>query len=208
MSAGHSGKNLVGDEVNVLGAIHSDQFSVSLSDYCVGLRQSWHSHEQPILTLILAGYAREQVGCEDVTINPLQVGLKPAGLRHTDHFWPNGVRALRISLSSALISPLLDLLPSNKKRLESQQDAIVALIHSAFDALSFRLIAVDEFSPASANVNGVLPEEWNENGPGNYTLRYRHEQSSLEFIIKVIKLGSRTLINAIAVEVCDHHLFY
>jgi AraC family transcriptional regulator len=105
MSAGHSGKNLLSDEVNVLGAIHSDQFSISLSDYCVGLRQSWHSHEQPILTLILAGYAREQVGCEDVTINPLQVGLKPAGLRHTDHFWPNGVRALRISLSPALISP-------------------------------------------------------------------------------------------------------
>jgi proteasome inhibitor subunit 1 (PI31) len=108
---------------------------------------------------------------------------------------------------SALISPLLDLLPSNKKRLESQQDAIVALIHSAFHALSFRLIAVDDSSPASTTVDGILPEAWNTNGPGNYTLRYRHEQSSLEFVIKAIKLGSRTLINAIAVEVRDHPFF-
>jgi hypothetical protein len=108
---------------------------------------------------------------------------------------------------SALITPLLGLLPSNKKRLESQQDAIVALIHSAFHALSFRLIAVDDSSPASTTVNGILPEAWNTNGPGNYTLRYRHEQSSLEFVIKAIKLGSRTLINAIAVEVRDHPFF-
>src|SRR5260370_40107938 len=90
---------------------------------------------------------------------------------------------------SALISPLVNLLPSNGKRLESQEDAIVALIHSAFNALSFRLIAVDDSTPASTTLNGILPEAWNTNGPGNYTLRYRHEQSSLEFIIKVIKLG-------------------
>jgi len=108
---------------------------------------------------------------------------------------------------SALISPLLDLLP-DKNRLESQQDAIVALIHSAFHALSFRLIAVDDSSPASTTVNGILPEACNTNGPGNYTLRYRHEQSSLEFVIKAIKLGSRTLINAIAVEVRDHPFIF
>jgi proteasome inhibitor subunit 1 (PI31) len=104
---------------------------------------------------------------------------------------------------SALITPLLNLLPSNKKRLESQQDAIAALIHSAFHALSFRLIAVDDSSPASTTAIDTLPEAWNTDGPGNYTLRYRHEQSSLEFIVKVVKLGSRTLINAIAVGVRD-----
>jgi hypothetical protein len=107
---------------------------------------------------------------------------------------------------SALITPLLNLLPSNKKQLESQEDAIVALIHSAFNALSFRLIAVDDSTPGSTTLNGILPEAWNKSGPGNYTLKYRHEQSSLEFIIKVIKLDSRTLINAIAVGVRDHPL--
>ena len=109
---------------------------------------------------------------------------------------------------SALITPLLSLLPSEKKRLESQQDAIVALIHSAFHVLSFRLIAVDDSTLASTTLNGILSEAWNTNGPGNYTLRYRHEQSSLEFIIKVIQLGGRTLINAIAVGVRDHRFFF
>ncbi|KAI0254912.1 PI31 proteasome regulator N-terminal-domain-containing protein [Lactifluus subvellereus] len=101
---------------------------------------------------------------------------------------------------SALTASLLNRLPSNKKRLESQQDAIAALVHTAFNALSFRLIAVDDSTPASSTLKDVLPESWNAHGPGNYTLRYRHEQSSLEFIVKIVKLGSRTLVNAIAME--------
>lgn len=91
-------------EISTLGAFICDQYGASLSDYCVGLRQGWHSHDLPILTLILSGHAREQVGCEDAVASPLMVGLKPAGLRHTDHFWPNGLRALRISLSSSFFS--------------------------------------------------------------------------------------------------------
>jgi proteasome inhibitor subunit 1 (PI31) len=69
-------------------------------------------------------------------------------------------------------------------------------------ALGFRLIGVDDSSSASNITDGVLPSEWNRNGPGSYTFRYRHEQSNLEYIVKVAKLGSRTLVNAIAVEVC------
>jgi proteasome inhibitor subunit 1 (PI31) len=102
---------------------------------------------------------------------------------------------------SALIASLPNLLPLNKKRLGSQQDAITALIHTAFHTLSFRLIAIDDSTPESSTLNGVLPDSWNAQGPGNYTLRYRHEQSSLEFVVKVLRLGNRTLINAIAVEV-------
>ncbi|KAI0068938.1 hypothetical protein BV25DRAFT_1792224 [Artomyces pyxidatus] len=100
---------------------------------------------------------------------------------------------------AALIAALPGFLPPNKKTLQSPYDAIAALLHTAFMALGFRLIAVDDSSPPSTILNGLLPEEWNGH-PGNYTLRYRHEQSSLEFVIKVAKLGSRTLINAIAVE--------
>jgi AraC family transcriptional regulator len=92
------------EPVDVLGAFRSERFVASLSDYRDGLRQWWHSHEQPILTLILAGHAREQVGCEDATASPLMVGLKPAGLRHTDHFCHKGLRALRISLAESFVS--------------------------------------------------------------------------------------------------------
>ncbi|GBE79754.1 hypothetical protein SCP_0209550 [Sparassis crispa] len=101
---------------------------------------------------------------------------------------------------SALISALPKVLPPTKQRLESPQDAIAALIHTAMITLGFRLVAVDDISPARSILNSVLPEEWNQHGPGNYTFRYRHEQSSLEFVLKVVRLGSRTLINSVAIE--------
>ncbi|KAH9071705.1 PI31 proteasome regulator N-terminal-domain-containing protein [Lactarius deliciosus] len=87
---------------------------------------------------------------------------------------------------AALTASLPNLLPHNRRKLESQQDAITALVHTSFHVLN--------------TLEGVLPDSWNSHGPGSYTLRYRHEQSSLEFVVKVVKLGSRTLINGIAVE--------
>ena len=102
---------------------------------------------------------------------------------------------------SALISLLPTLLPPSHKSLSSPQDAISALLHSIFAAVDFRLIAVDEVSPPSSTLANVLPAEWNKNGPGHYTFRYKHDQSSLEFVLTVSKLGGRTVMNAIAVEV-------
>jgi len=101
---------------------------------------------------------------------------------------------------SALISLLPTLLPPTHKLLASPQDGLAALLHTTMSALAFRLIAVDDISPAISSLVTILPTEWNANGPGHYTFRYRHDQSSLEFIMKVVKLGTRTLINAIAAE--------
>ena len=103
--------------------------------------------------------------------------------------------------ASALLQTLPSLLPPGKKKLDSQQDAIAALVHTALTVLGFRLTAVDESTPTRTFENNALPEEWNQHGPGNYAFKYRHEQSSLEFLVKVTKLGSRTLVNSIAVEV-------
>ncbi|KAF5369802.1 hypothetical protein D9758_001170 [Tetrapyrgos nigripes] len=101
---------------------------------------------------------------------------------------------------SALISLLPTLLPQSDKKLKSPQDGLAALSHSILSALAFRLIAVDDASSVSHDSSNVLPAEWNKNGPGSYTFRYKHDQSSLEFIIKISKLGSRTVFNAIAAE--------
>jgi proteasome inhibitor subunit 1 (PI31) len=103
---------------------------------------------------------------------------------------------------SAITALLPTLLPPNAKKLGCSNDGIAALLHTAMAAVGFRLIAVDDSSPALPELNNVLPEEWNKFGPGNYTFRYRHNQSSLEFVLKVAKLGGRSLVNAIAVEVC------
>ncbi|TBU33215.1 PI31 proteasome regulator N-terminal-domain-containing protein [Dichomitus squalens] len=102
--------------------------------------------------------------------------------------------------ASALLQTLPTILPPGKKKLESQQDAIAALVHTVLTVLGFRLTGVDESAPTRTFENNVFPEEWNQHGPGHYTLKYRHEQSSLDFLVKVTKLGSRTLVNSIAVE--------
>ena len=102
---------------------------------------------------------------------------------------------------SALLFQIPSLLPSSFKSLSSPQDAIAAILHSIMFTLGFRLIAIDESSTQSLPSTSVLPAEWNKNGPGHYSFKYRHDQSSLEFVLNVSKLGGRTLLNAIAVEV-------
>lgn len=100
---------------------------------------------------------------------------------------------------SALLSALPNYLPLSKS-LTHPQDALAALSHSILSVLAFRLVGVDDSSSRDSFTDNVLPDEWNAHGPGNYTFRYRHDQSSLEFLVKLSKLGSRTLVNAIAIE--------
>jgi len=102
---------------------------------------------------------------------------------------------------AVLTSRLPSLLPATAKKLNSAQDGLAALLHTAMAELGFRLIAIDENSHPSPDLNNILPEDWAKNGPGSYAFRYRHDQSSLEFLLKVSKLGNRTLFNAIALEV-------
>lgn len=102
---------------------------------------------------------------------------------------------------TALVNQIPNLLPPSNKILPSPHDGIAVLIHAAFTALGFRLVATDDVSLARPHPDNVLPDDWNTKGPVDRTFRYSHEQSSLEFLVKVIKLGQRTLINAIAVEV-------
>ena len=85
--------------------------------------------------------------------------------------------------------------------MTSPHDGLAALLHTIMTILSFRLIAVDDTSSAQTFADNVLPEGWNSHAPGSYTFRYKHDQSSLEFLLKVSKLGNRTLVHAIALEV-------
>lgn len=101
---------------------------------------------------------------------------------------------------SALLSLIPTFLPPSSKVLKTAHDGIAALLHTSFSALGFRLTSVDDAS-SIATLGNVLPVEWNRNGPGHYTFKYRHDQSSLEYVVKISKMGTRTLINAIAIEV-------
>ena len=102
---------------------------------------------------------------------------------------------------AVLTGRLPSLLPEAAKKLDSAQDGLAALLHTTMVELGFRLIAADEHSPPRLDLNNDLPEDWAKHGPGSYAFRYKHDQSSLEFLLKVSKLGNRTIFNAIALEV-------
>jgi proteasome inhibitor subunit 1 (PI31) len=102
---------------------------------------------------------------------------------------------------SALLSAAPKLLPSSSISLSSPQDALALLLHTVMATLGFRLVATDESSPGKESGDNHLPEGWNKNGPDSYTFRYKHEQSTLVFLLKIVKLGNRTLVHGIATEV-------
>lgn len=108
---------------------------------------------------------------------------------------------------SALISTLPSLLPSDAKTLKNQYDALAALLHTVMHNVGFRLVGLDDSSSDQEAEGNVLPADWNKSGPESYAFRYKHEQSSLVFFLKIVKLGSRSVIHGIALEVRSrlHH---
>ncbi|KAG8704313.1 hypothetical protein FRC08_002294, partial [Ceratobasidium sp. 394] len=94
--------------------------------------------------------------------------------------------------SSALLGNVPNLLPGSATTLASPQDALAVLLHAAMTALSFRLVAIDEAAtaqePAAGTTPGQLPEGWNSKGPDVYTFKYKHNQSSFTFLLKLVKL--------------------
>ncbi|TCD66930.1 hypothetical protein EIP91_000708 [Steccherinum ochraceum] len=101
---------------------------------------------------------------------------------------------------AAVLSSLVKVLPITGKRLATPQDALAAFFHTILTVLEFRLISIEDSGASQTFDENVLPEAWNSHGPSSYTFRYRHDQSSLEYLLKVSKLGNRTLVNAIALE--------
>lgn len=114
--------------------------------------------------------------------------------------------------TSALLETLPKLLPISsdeaQPKLHQPQDALASLLHTVLTRLDFRLIGLGEDHKieeqdvnSSTNTKNQLPKEWNQKGPDSYAFRYRHDQSSLEFMIKAVKLAARVVVHGIAVEV-------
>jgi AraC family transcriptional regulator len=79
-------------------------FTACLVDYRQSLCHDWHAHDDPIVTLVVSGQVEEAVPRETRQVTALDVGFKPAGIRHADRFGDCGVRAVRISLGPILFA--------------------------------------------------------------------------------------------------------
>ncbi|GAA5824622.1 hypothetical protein JCM3770_000317 [Rhodotorula araucariae] len=94
-----------------------------------------------------------------------------------------------IALARRLVAP--------DASLSTPAQALALVVHAVHSALAFRLV---QPAPAdAADPPNRLPDDWPRPG-GELKFRYRHSQSSLEFVISVVDLGDRVLVAGAAVD--------
>ncbi|CBQ73760.1 conserved hypothetical protein [Sporisorium reilianum SRZ2] len=98
---------------------------------------------------------------------------------------------------------------SSEPLLRNPADALAAMIHTIMTRLDFRLTGLSEDdrlpssqddSSSSASTSNKLPANWNAKGPDHYCFRYKHHQSSLDYLIKIVKLGNKAVVHGVALQ--------
>lgn len=102
------------------------------------------------------------------------------------------------SLSKLMVSSL----PKEASpHLNSSFDAIALATHASMIALGFRLVGLGEDHRVEAHSDYdetlPLPTEWNTQN-GSYAFRYKHGQSSMEFLVKVNRMGGKAVVMGMA----------
>lgn len=110
----------------------------------------------------------------------------------------------------------------NISTLASPYDAIAAACHSIMLSVGFRFAGLGDdarqgkcthtlvqeqqtliFYIEGDGTTKKLPEGWNQQGPHCYNFRYSHPQSSLTFVIKIVRLGDKCIILGLGIGVSD-----
>lgn len=102
--------------------------------------------------------------------------------------------------------------------LRNSTALIALLVHAIHTSLGFRQVRPVSPPPPSSNEDNnatiqdpsqqqqrnKINQDWYEakSDEESFSFDYRHEQSALLFQIRIARLGGRTVINAVAVEVC------
>lgn len=109
--------------------------------------------------------------------------------------------------------------------LKNPYDAIALLSHGCMLAVGFRLIGLGEdhkigiypqqqhkqiksriqesltpsLAEGTSDAPPPLPTQWNSSPSDDYAFRYAHSQSSLQYLLKVSRLGTKSVINCLAI---------
>ncbi|GAA5930128.1 proteasome inhibitor PI31 family protein [Sporobolomyces koalae] len=94
-----------------------------------------------------------------------------------------------IAQSQSLIDP--------SASLTSPASVLALLVHSIHTALSFRLSSPTNLDDSQATPSR-LTQEWTTES--NHKFKYKHDQSSLEFVVSVVDLGDKVLLVGNAVD--------
>ncbi|KAJ5674417.1 uncharacterized protein N7477_004351 [Penicillium maclennaniae] len=81
--------------------------------------------------------------------------------------------------------------------LHKPAEAIALIGHACMAAVDFRLVGLGEdHSLQSSTESPTLPAEWNAND--TFAFRYAHAQSSMQYLLKVSRLGNNAVVFALA----------
>ncbi|KAI9713494.1 MAG: hypothetical protein M1820_000876 [Bogoriella megaspora] len=81
-------------------------------------------------------------------------------------------------------------------QLKNPYEAVALAVHAGMLSVGFRLVGLGEDHKIEAHSDAEkpqpLPAQWNASS--TYSFRYAHSQSSMEYLVKVNRLGSKTVI--------------
>ncbi|CAD6571255.1 MAG: hypothetical protein ASARMPREDX12_004288 [Alectoria sarmentosa] len=87
--------------------------------------------------------------------------------------------------------------------LKNPYDAIALLSHACMLAVGFRLVGLGEDHKIEGTSEGSaakpLPQQWNSSTSDDYAFRYAHSQSSLQYLLKISRLGSKSVVNCLGI---------
>ena len=88
-------------------------------------------------------------------------------------------------------------LPTESPTIKTAYEAIALSAHAALISVGFRLVGLGEDHKIEAQSDNEdvqpLPAEWNAQN-GSYAFRYKHRQSSMEFLLKISRMGNKAVI--------------
>ena len=117
------------------------------------------------------------------------------------------------------LSELMSLSLGNTK-IRDAWDAIALIGHVTMLVIGFRIVGLGEdhklgsYAVAHNEVSAYsipegssdsdkpkpLPSEWNSTTNSNYAFRYAHSQSSMQYMLKISRLGNKAVVNGLALE--------
>ncbi|KAL2044362.1 hypothetical protein N7G274_003067 [Stereocaulon virgatum] len=96
-------------------------------------------------------------------------------------------------------------------QIRNPYDAIALLSHACMLAVGFRLVGLGEDHKIEASSDPEapqpLPKEWNASTTSDYAFRYAHTQSSLQYLVKISRLGNKAVINGLGIGDDKVHTF-
>ncbi|KAL2820917.1 PI31 proteasome regulator N-terminal-domain-containing protein [Aspergillus cavernicola] len=86
---------------------------------------------------------------------------------------------------------------SSEFSLKAPYEAVALVGHACMVAVGFRLIGLGEDHVIEASSsNPALPAEWNDSTTSSF--RYAHSQSSMQYLLKISRIGNNAVIFALA----------